>query len=526
MLSLFDQFCRYVDETIFAKENMGDTVAFIVDQAYIDEFCKKYSVKEETLMLEVKRNLYKCKYDHLQIKGILAIQLYAATKREDSGGITEKNYRDRLSQVLNWDILDLQPWMADHQELLWNELYKWCHTNNYHISRCYPKRGAGRYVQYPIQQAARVFTQKDLKSIAYHFVRLGLRPCEDLSENDFWKILNKRHIRSYVHTNHARRLVEHNDYLDDAYTQIFNFYLRWDGSYLDVYRERIEQIQPEKHFLYLSEEGYVDIRDANWLREKRISWRDLDLNSLRDYYTLKREEDQTIIFKRSEDYSGYWEETRFLEDKQEEGIAIIFRDRPSYLYGLSTTPAFFYGLTPVFTTPHIKIYQFGYNENTKTLYAEKKFFSLEGGLRVGRLQYLEGGAPILTLEKESVFWIDGEEPLVKPKNGIIPLNYLKNGDHEIKFPKYKKLFFSIVKAKPEILNWNPDYNKWVIKIEKYSWNSSIEEKGIVGIDFSCYKMTNKDEDPKKTLRRWAEFHLTGKTFKNENNIALRILTKK
>ena len=123
-VSLFTQFCEYVDETIFPKENGGETVAFIVDQAFIDDFCKKYETSEKLLLREVRLNLFRTQYpSHLHIKGILAIQLYAATKREDSGGITEKNYRDRLSQVLDWDIQDLQAWMAENQETYWSRLY-------------------------------------------------------------------------------------------------------------------------------------------------------------------------------------------------------------------------------------------------------------------------------------------------------------------------------------------------------------------------------------------------------------------
>lgn len=107
-VSLFTQFCEYVDETIFPKENGGETVAFIVDQAFIDDFCKKYETSEKLLLREVRLNLFRTQYpSHLHIKEILAIQLYAATKREDSGGITEKNYRNHLSQVLDWDIQDL-----------------------------------------------------------------------------------------------------------------------------------------------------------------------------------------------------------------------------------------------------------------------------------------------------------------------------------------------------------------------------------------------------------------------------------
>ena len=37
-VSLFTQFCEYVDKTIFPKENGGETVAFIVDQAFIHYF--------------------------------------------------------------------------------------------------------------------------------------------------------------------------------------------------------------------------------------------------------------------------------------------------------------------------------------------------------------------------------------------------------------------------------------------------------------------------------------------------------
>ncbi len=208
--SLFLQFCKYVDESIFPQENGGESVAFIVDQAFIDEFCKNFSTTEDVLLKEVRLNMMNNVWhlDHLHVKGILAIQLYAATKREDSGGITERNYRDRLSQVLDWERQDLQCWMVENQERYWEHLYLWCRQNDIRIAQCCPKTGVGRYVQYPIQQAARVFTQKDLNAIAYHFVERKLQPGEDISEHDFWNILSKEQLPCYVHTNHGRRLIE------------------------------------------------------------------------------------------------------------------------------------------------------------------------------------------------------------------------------------------------------------------------------------------------------------------------------
>ena len=82
MESIFIKFCKYVDESIFPKENRGESIAFIVDQAFIDEFCKKHAVSENALLRDVRLNLnIVSKENHLHVKGVLAIQLYAATKR-------------------------------------------------------------------------------------------------------------------------------------------------------------------------------------------------------------------------------------------------------------------------------------------------------------------------------------------------------------------------------------------------------------------------------------------------------------
>lgn len=528
--SLFTLFCKHVDETIFPKENGGETVAFIVDQAFIDDFCKKYSTSEDLLLREVKLNLSRSfNLNHLHIKGILAIQLYAATKREDSGGITEKNYRDRLSQVLSWDIQDLQSWMAENQENYWARLYSWCDQNDFRITKCRPKTGAGRYVQYPVQQAARVFTQKDLKAIAYHFVQNKLQPNEDISEHDFWRILSRRRLPYYVHTNHGRRLVEVPDYLQDAYTQVYNFYLRWDGDYLDIDRNRSAKVSKEQHFLYLSEEGHLDIRDKDMKLEKSISWESLT-SSISSYYTFKRS--QWILFRRNDDYDGYWEETRYLEQRGgdgddcfEEGMAVVFTSSDA-IYRLSGSDPFS-GRIPVYSDRKVRIYRFRYTHNLAYLYSEKKFFSLEGGLKVGRLQYMLGGAPFLTMSKDSRFWIDGEKPSASPSDGRLDLNFLPEGTHDIKFPGFKKIEFSIVRheaAVPAI--WDESYNKWQFSHKGKIWASAQGENGVVGLDYSSFRCKVKgDDDRKEVLTRWATLHLTGNSARNEKNIALRLLNE-
>ena len=528
-VSLFTQFCEYVDETIFPKKNGGETVAFIVDQAFIDDFCKKFNTSETMLLREVRLNLYSTRYpSHLHIKGILAIQLYAATKREDSGGITEKNYRDRLSQLLDWNIQDLQSWMTDNQETFWSRLYSWCEQNDLRIAKCPPKTGAGRYVQFPVQQAARVFTQKDLKAIAYHFVQKKLQPNEDISESDFWRIMDRNRLPYYVHTNHGRRLVDVKDYLDDAYTQVYNFFLRWDGDYLDINRNSSARVTSVQHFLYLSEEGFLDVRDKDMRLEKHIGWDSLTLSSLRTVYTFKRS--QWILFRRAEDYEGYWEETRYLEQREEDGhavyedgMAVVFTgNSPAYSYSTADP---FSGMIPIYIGMEFKVYRFLYSHTLAYLYSEKRFFGLEGGLKVGRMQYLPGGAPILSMSRDSRFWIDGEEPAAMPKGGRLNLNFLPLGIHEIKFPGFKKLEFTIVSPEVNAPVWDESYNRWTFSAKEKEWQSARSENGVVGLDYSTFKFRKRTENGEDVLTRWANMHLTGRRDSNDSNIALKILSK-
>ena len=100
--SLFSKFCEYVDKSIFSEENMGGVVAFVVHKNYLDRFCETTGTTERALMLAVKGSLWSSYLSPSlrQIKGILAIQLYAASKRANSNGMTAVNYRDRLVQVL------------------------------------------------------------------------------------------------------------------------------------------------------------------------------------------------------------------------------------------------------------------------------------------------------------------------------------------------------------------------------------------------------------------------------------------
>ena len=387
--SLFLKFCKYVDKTIFSKENVGETVAFIVDQTFIDDFCKEAGVKEDVLLSDVRTRHYSVNScnDILSIKGIIAIQLYAATKRDDSQEMTERNYRDRFDQLLKWELKDFNTWMEDNQEKCWNRLYDWCDKNDFRIAKCEFKTGSGRFVQFPLQQAARIFTLKDLKHIAYYFVENNLQPGEDIQEEDFWRILSKTDLPSYVKTNHGRKLMENGEYAQDAPRQVYNYYLKWDGSYINPITENTTRLNAEKFFLYLKGDfSSVDVRDERMNLEQRIELNNSLRSSLEQYYRFKRP--YCIIFHKNDIYDNYWEETRYLE-KEEEGLALIIDEPISQSSSVIYDRAYpeFCNSKLIFSHGKIRTYQFSFTDQLSEYFSLEKSFSLEGGLRIGRMQF-------------------------------------------------------------------------------------------------------------------------------------------
>ena len=138
-IDTFTQFCNYVDDKIFSEENKGEVVAFIVDQTFIDDFRKEYHIEENDLLSDAKHFLYRAARDPFYAKGMIALQVFAATKRANNDFITERNYNERLVELLFYDTGELQRWYSDYQDVMWCTFYDWCDSNNFLISKkCTP----------------------------------------------------------------------------------------------------------------------------------------------------------------------------------------------------------------------------------------------------------------------------------------------------------------------------------------------------------------------------------------------------
>lgn len=514
-IPIFERFCNYIDNHIFTEDNMGTSVAFVVDDSFINDFCKNNSISEKDLMQAVRRNLDTYSNNITHIKGVLGIQLYAASKRANEGDISAKNYRHQLSRILNWELSELDKWMKKHQENYWEKFYDWCDVNFFFVARCKQKTGTGRYVQYPLMQSRCVFTDEDFKYIACAFVDRNLVPGEDLSETEFWKNVNQRSITEYFTTSHSKGVKENSRTEDDYLKQIFNFYLRWNGEYKRRFYSRIEKQKgtDTDRYLYLTGDfACLEIRDSHLELIKRFNILSLRYEEICKFFYLKRK--GLILFKKDDVYDNYWQETRYLTS-DEEGIAIVFTDViDKWKYRM------FSSLVKIYD--NISIYRITKSIYTNDLYTTKRFYSLEGGLKIGKQIYIEGAGPILSLTEQCKFWIDGH--LSEAKQERINLSQLAAGNHTIRFLNYKKIEFQIVPSIASPSCWQDSYNKWIIDRQDNRWESKKEPYGIIGLDFTDIPQKVLSDVQGTIAYRWSKMMILGICQCAESNAVIKTLS--
>lgn len=514
LFNIFNDFCQYIDDRIFSKDNMGTSVAFVVDNSLINEFCKKNSISERDLMNAVRHNLYSYSNNIIHIKGILAIQLYAASKRANEGDVSVRNYKYRLSQILNWDMDELRKWMEEHQEKYWESFYQWCDANFFFVAKCKPKTGTWRYVQYPLMQSRCVFTDEDLKYIASAFVDSNLISGEDLSEYEFWRNVNRESITNYFETNHSKGVKENSRTEEDYLKQIFNYYLRWNGEYK---RRFYPQIKKQKgtatdSYLYLTEDfTRLEIRNSNLELIRRFNVSNLSYEEICKYFYIKRK--GLILFKRDDVYENYWQETRYVTTG-EEGIAIVFIDAID-----KWNNRMFDTLVKIYA--NIFIYKVTESFDTRFLYTSKRFYSLEGGLKIGRQRYIEGAGPILSITEQCKYWIDGN--LNETDQERINLSHLAVGNHTIRFLNYKKIEFQIVPTTVSSPRWLDSYNKWIINRQDYQWKSEKHPNGIMGLDFTDIPQKSQFGVQGTIISRWGKMMILGVCQNQESNVVVKTL---
>ena len=91
---------RYVIDTFFADDKKGDVVFPIIDEYFMAQFCKVNGCSISDFFGSVQISY---RFDNMsassrieEILGLIAIQLYAASKMETSGGFSSTDFRNRI----------------------------------------------------------------------------------------------------------------------------------------------------------------------------------------------------------------------------------------------------------------------------------------------------------------------------------------------------------------------------------------------------------------------------------------------
>ena len=513
--SIFYQFCKHVDENIFSDENKGEVVAFVVDQTFINDFCKEYHTTEDKLLYDARRHLLCVTLDPLCARGMIALQVFAATKRANSDGITERNYNERLVDLLFIDLGDLQRWYADYQDAMWSNFYDWCDAHGFLISRkCYPFFGPGRYVQYPIQEALRVFTTEALLNFARAFVDNGLTPNDDCSFKTFWEIVSWRSLSSYIDSSNAKRIYYDSKFYDDARQQIYNFFLRWNGEYREANNSnRKKTVSTQGNCLYLSNDyKTLEIRDNS---QKLISSYSVSstkyklLTNSKNRLPIRRA--GIFVFRKDTMYD-VWEEVMCLEEG-EDGVAVVFPNYSNFSFA-------FINCKVLIVTPYLKVYRLANKSGPAFCFTEKRKCYLDGGLKIGRNQYLVGAAPFLIREELGLVRIDKEEPY--SNDNRISLNYLKAGSHVVSIQGRKPIRFELIDPFIYSPEWNSDFSQWDIQKKGSIWRTASVNNGVSGMNLSALCKDNLQENEDSPLKAWAK--INNGMNAHSSNIVIQTLT--
>lgn len=509
MADTFQSFCSFIKQEFFSSESIGEEVSFAVDKYTIHKFCNKDNVSEKELLDSVHKVLWYYRPSISHIIGILAIQLYAASLRENNDGYTENNYRDRLSILLNWYITDLQSWMTQWQDYYWQSLYNWCTDNGFEIFKCSPKIGKNRYVQYPIEHSKSVFTIEDLLYIAKCFVDNNLLPGEDISFKEFKSIIKDYTIRSFTQTNHGKGVIYYSRRAEDYLRQVYNFYLRWDGLFKDRNTQRriVNRKDSTERQLYMTDDlNTLEFRTKDMvLQEPRLDINKLTYDTIKNEYTFRRKYNSVILFKQDDVYDNYWQETRYLTPGSI-GRALIFKERSSL---------FFIPQDILKQSKSIIIVEIREDNDPFDCYSEEKPFSVVGGLKIGRDTYLLGAGPNISVSKNVPFWINGEK-----YKGIGEYPITEKGKNIVKFRDYHSIEINIVPHFEHRHIWTDNYTHWHLDKKNAKWEPSKNEGLVMGLDFSSM-CTPETQDG--VLKRWANFHLLRSKAVEEKNIAIKQL---
>jgi len=378
---------------VFLKPNINNysnVASIFIDIQAIEN--QEYFTEACTFLREVEWHKLCISESHIpQYLGLVAIQLLAASSRQNDELCSSAAYNPRLRKILSLsDDNKLQAKYRDAQENIYDCFERWCKKNNFSIYLSHSSVGH-RYVQYPLSLA--LLHKKDIDSLGSFFHKCGLAQDDEIDFDVFKKIVLDRQgsfppgiYQKWRNIDKGRK----EGVLKQMYYAYLN--LNWDGLYDDKHRPSPNIKLGKEYTMYWTggEDSEPEfrcnndlIKDVAFLEkgiffiQDSINWNDWNLIS-----------EKCISSKSNQRYVlAYLNETPFFND-----LKNFFEQQP-YCYGKLK-------LYPL-DTAQITELEIRFPDRFKQAPA----IHLIGGIKLGYREWMEGVGPILEAENYSALTV-------------------------------------------------------------------------------------------------------------------------
>lgn len=502
-IEVYKNFNKYIHDSFFPKDKVGESIILPVDQSFIQDFCKKFKITNQEF-----HNHIKTLFGHdwsialqfasniPQSLGIIGIQISIAFSMQKDNVYSDREYNPRLADYLNISINTLQQLYTKYQDYLWQRLKEWAQSNHFHFY--IPNKGhwAGRYIQYPLSQA--LLNEELLKSIPKLFMKVGLKPNEPLSFKNFRAIVEYSDQGSILPGNFykIKRRLQDQGRTEYLYMQLYNFYTQtWDGSYPEKDDSpggksdyKVKSIEKQKTLLEIADDlKIVKVLNSDDILQKSLPLSDKNLFcELSKSYKLFDKSCQYIFFTKDDAYNN-WYDARYLETgknliickkesvcckKINELKSLDVRKRDLFNENLNAFEVDILNSLPLSSYWR----QF--------FRANEKQYRLENGLKLSRKTWMLGAGPDIVFEKPVNAWLNGEK--LNIHSGYLRHCLRDSIERVFKLKEEGAAIYEFRIEEPEISHDNHDYS-WDTAMKKIYWGETEKRPRIIGLFYQFPK---------------------------------------
>ena len=428
---------RYFAQTINTYSHIA---SIFIDIQNIKE-CDYFANACNFLRINTWDKLCFDKDDVPQYLGLIAIQLLAASARQDDELCTSAAYNPRLRQYLNIDDNKLQMKYRDAQERIFSLFEEWCKRHSYAI---YLSKSSThyRYVQFPLSLA--LLHKKDLQSLGIFFHKCAFARNDEIDFECFSQIVQSR-TGSFPPNIHQKwnRLASDKGRKTAVLKQMYFAFLNWDGNFEENHKQyqSWNAQQAKDYSMY-------------WAQSQEIQ-PDFFCNNQSANYPLGNSKD------------GFWEQDplkpndwTFIEDRyltSHESSLYVFTYCSNSFFAIELCDRF---QKKPYLYGSIKIILFSSQEISEiiqsfpTKFTKNHLLYLTGGIKLAHREWMEGAGPIVSTDTQytKAFLVCLESPEQNREICLAdqPLIHLPAGHYFIRYcAEMPRIHFKITSVLPE-----------------------------------------------------------------------------